>query len=137
MRTLLKTFTILLAALLVGCSSQPQPQPMQPTGPQRPAWIDNPRTVGEIVGLGQAGYHFSGRAAQRELATRRALDEIATQMGVTVSNITVINQNLNNAGSSTSMSGVSEHSVQNRMVNAVVHDEWREGDLLYILMVAR
>lgn len=137
MQTLLKTFSILLVTLLVGCTSQPQQQSMQPTGPQRPAWIDNPSTVGEVVGLGYAGYHFSGRAAQRELATRRALDDIALQMGVTINNITVINQSLTEAGSSTRMSGVSEQSVQNRMVNAVVHDEWREGDSLYILMVAR
>lgn len=103
----------------------------------RPAWIDNPRTVGDIVGLGQAGFHFNGKAAQRELATRRALDEIAQQMGVTVNSITVIKQQLTGMGSSTNMVGTSQQSVKGRTVNAVVHDEWQEGDIFYIIMVGR
>lgn len=134
MKKLLKALLItLLASSLFACSSQPQ-QVAQ--GPQRPAWIDNPQSVGQIVGLGQAGYHFKGRSAQRELAISRALDVIARQMGVTVNSIMVINQQHTNASSNVNLSSSSEQSVQGRVVNAVIHDEWKEGDNLYILMVA-
>lgn len=136
MKNLFKALLItLLATSLFACSSQPQ-QAAQPQGLQRPAWIDNPRSVGKTVGVGQAGYHFKGRSAQRELATSRALDEIARQMGVTVNSIMVINQQHTNASSNVNLSSSSEQSVQGRVVNAVIHDEWKEGDNLYILMVA-
>ena len=137
MQTLLKTFSILLVTLLVGCTSQPQQQSMQPTGPQRPAWIDNPNSVGGVVGLGEAGIHFKGRAAQRELATRRALDAIATQMGVTVNNVMLMNQQHTNTSSNVNISSRSEHSIEGALVNAVIHGEWQEGGVIYVLMVAR
>lgn len=133
MKHLFKMLLItLLTTTLLGCIAQSQPQK-----PQRPAWMDNPRSVGDIVGLGQAGFHFNGKAAQRELATSRALDEIARQMGVTVSSIMVINQQHTSMGSSTNMAATSEQSVKGSVVNAVVHDEWLEGDTLYIIMVGR
>ncbi|HKM16450.1 MAG TPA: hypothetical protein VJY63_11110 [Marinospirillum sp.] len=133
MKHLFKMLLIaLLTTTLLGCIAQPQPKK-----PQRPAWMDNPRAVGDIVGLGQAGFHFNGKAAQRELATSRALDEIARQMGVTVSSIMVINQQHTSMGSSTNMAATSEQSVKGSVVNAVVHDEWLEGDTLYIIMVGR
>lgn len=136
MNNLFKSLLIaLLATSLFACIAQQQP--VQPQTPQRPAWIDNPRTVGQIVGLGHAGVHFNGRAAQRELATSRALDEIARQMGVTVNNIMVVNQQLTTTGVSATMASSSEQSVKGRVVNAVVHDEWREGDNFYILMVGQ
>lgn len=131
MKKLFKTlFFALLTVNLLACTAQ---QPAKK--PVRPAWMDNPRAVGEIVGLGQAGYHFNGKAAQRELATSRALDEIARQMGVTVSSIMVINQQHTSMGSSSNMAATSEQSVKGNVVNAVVHDEWLEGDTLYIIMV--
>ena len=133
MKNLFKMLLItLLTTTLFGCIAQSQPQK-----PQRPAWMDNPRAVGDVVGVGQAGIHFSGKAAQRELATSRALDEIARQMGVTVSSIMVINQQHTGMGSSTNMAATSEQSVKGNVVNAVVHDEWLEGDTLYIIMVGR
>lgn len=129
-------FKILLMALLtstlLGCILQAQPQKSA-----RPAWIDNPRSVGDVVGLGQAGFHFDGKAAQRELATSRALDEIARQMGVTVNNIMVINQQHTGMGNNTNVAQTSEQSVKGKVVNAVVHDEWQEGDTLYVIMVGR
>lgn len=135
MKIFLKALLIsLLATNLVACMSQLQPKK---TSSQRPAWIDNPQTVGEVVGLGQSGYHMNGRAAQRELATRRALDDIARQLGVTVSNETTINQQSTNLNSKTNMNSDSVHSVNGRVVNALVHDEWQDGDTLYIIMVGR
>lgn len=138
MHNLFKTLLIaLITTGLFACMAQPQQQPVQPQKPQRPAWIDNPRTAGKIVGLGRAGFHFNGHAAQRELAMSRALDEIARQMGVTVNSIMVVNQQLTTTGSSATMASTSEQSVKGRVVNAVVHDEWREGDTFYILMVGQ
>ncbi|NLW05084.1 MAG: hypothetical protein GX029_07660 [Pseudomonadaceae bacterium] len=135
-----KILILSLSVTLVGCLAQHKPlqgQQSQPVSSQRPAWINNPQIAGETVGLGHSGLHFNGRAAQRELATRRALDEIARQMGVTVSNATIINQQLTGAGASTSMTGTSFQSVDGRVVNAVVHGEWQESDNFYILMIAR
>lgn len=123
---------LLLAAALLACSNQPR----QPTPSQRPAWITNPQLVGEVVGLGQARRHINGRAAQRELATRRALDEIARQLGVTVSNAMLLNQQLQDTGLRTEMISTSLHKIDGRAVNAVIHAEWQEGDTLYIIMVA-
>ncbi len=137
--SLKKTLLLLISLSLSGCFTLYKPWQTaltQPTANQRPAWINNPQMAGKIVGLGHSGLHFNGRAAQRELATRRALDEIARQIGVTVSNSTVINQQLTGVGSSTSMTGNSLHQVGNKMVNAIIKDEWQEGDILYILMVA-
>ncbi|GLR63715.1 hypothetical protein [Marinospirillum insulare] len=137
MKNLLKALLMtLLATSLLACVSQPQ-QPAQPIGPQRPAWIDNPQSVGDIVGLGRAGYHFKGAAAQRELATSRALDEIARQMGVTVSNVLVASRQATNTSHSSSLATSTEQTVKGNVVNAVVHGEWKEGDTLYILMVGR
>lgn len=133
MKNLFKLLLIaLLATSLFGCATQPKPK-----STQKPAWMDNPRAVGDVVGLGHAGIHFNGKAAQRELATSRALDEIARQMGVTVSSIMVINQQHTGMGSSTNMAATSEQSVKGNVVNAVVHDEWQEGDTLYVIMVGR
>ena len=137
MKSFIRVFFIgLLTASLFACSSQPQ-QAAQPQKPQRPAWIDNPQSVGQVVGLGQAGFHFNGQAAQRQLATSRALDEIARQMGVTVSNIMVVSQQYSNMSSSSKMASTSEQSVQGSVVNAVIHDEWKEGDTLYVIMVSQ
>ena len=128
-----KIMVLLLALSLVAFGTPPQQQ--QQLQHQRPAWIDNPHSVGKVVGLGHAATHIKGRSAQRELASRRALDEIARQMGVTISNTTVINQQVTNSSSSTSMVGNSVQTVDGRVVNAVIHGEWQEGGTIYILMV--
>lgn len=49
-----------------------------------PDWIYNSSYNGKIGGVGYSRTHIKGINAQRELATRRALEDIARQKGVRV-----------------------------------------------------
>lgn len=103
---------------------------------EQPSWVTNPSSAGKIVGLGSAKSHIKGPAAQRALAMSRALDEIAKQKGVSVSNIVTTQGSMSATRASSSLQTVSQQVVNNNQVHAVIKDEWNSGDELFILMVA-
>lgn len=102
---------------------------------EKPAWVDNPRKEGALVGLGSARTHFKGKQAQRELATKRAIEEIARQMGVRVESQSLLVESTN----SSSFEMVSLQSVDGTTVNATIKYEWYDqlNDIFYVLMEAK
>lgn len=128
------------AFLLSGCfaTTGTSQQPVNNLGPNgEPTWISNPQIMGDIVGLGYAKMHIQGPAMQRQLAISRALDEIARQKGVSVSNVIITGQSASGTGIKSSAVMSSEQTVDQQVVNAVIQEEWKNGDVLYILMVAQ
>ena len=85
-----------------------------------PKWLDNPQSEsgGKITAVGCAGHHFKGKAAQKKLAVSRAIDEIATQVKVTVNNVSLRKRtNNSSSSSSTSLQSVDGVSVGTEIVD--------------------
>lgn len=129
---------LIVLFFLVGCggsSAKPQ-DPIKASDPYaKPAWIDNPRTEGNIVGLGISKSHFGGAQAQRTLAISRATEEIARQLGVTVQSQSLLTESTQRGSA---MESVSLQSVDGKQVKATIKHEWHDkmNDIFYILMVA-
>jgi hypothetical protein len=103
-----------------------------------PFWI-NSHTIddGKIYAIGESRKHIKGKAYQKKLAISRALENLASQKGVKVSNQTsIINQLDNNIGS-TNMSSHSVHTIDGNNINAkivnIYYDKYKE--ILYVRMV--
>lgn len=103
----------------------------------RPGWIHNSGVSGKVSGIGICGTHVNGPNAQRALAIKRAIDEIALQLGVTVNNVALIGTKANAAGASTSVESYSFQTVDGNVVKAVIRETWMdpETDEIYIWMV--
>lgn len=83
--------------------------------------------------------HVHGKNAQRSLAIKRAIDEIAQQLGVTVNNVALVGTVANKAGSSTSVESYSFQTVDGQVVKAVIRGTWEDPQTseLYVWMVAQ
>ncbi|MFW6099758.1 MAG: hypothetical protein ACOC90_00090, partial [Bacteroidota bacterium] len=79
----MKKRNIILIVLTLGCISLA----CSAGKTERPDWFWNPSMDGQIGGIGASGPHVRGINAQRQLAISRAIDEIARQMEVEVSNV--------------------------------------------------
>lgn len=90
-----------------------------------PKWVYNSGVEGKVAGIGVCGEHVNGVNAQRSLAIKRAIDEIALQMGVKVSNVALIGTKASAAGSSTSVESYSFQTVDGNVVKAVIRETWR------------
>lgn len=103
----------------------------------RPGWVNNSSVSGKVAGIGICGTHVNGPNAQRALAIKRAIDEIALQLGVTVNNFALIGTKANSAGSSTTVESYSFQTVDGNVVKAVIRETWRDpqSDEIYIWMV--
>ncbi|SFX81037.1 hypothetical protein [Marinospirillum alkaliphilum] len=128
---------VMVFFLLGGCTS-PSTTSVTSADSMRPLWVDKPHTEAGLVGLGQAGRHFRGPQAQRDLAMQRALDEIARQQGVTIRGQSVSRDSLSGGMSTSRYDVVSVQTVDGQQVRASVRYEWhdKDADVLYILMVA-
>jgi hypothetical protein len=117
--------------LLAGCGGTPAAK----TG--APEWIYNPGMSGKLGGVGSAIMHVKGRAAQRELAISRALDEIARQMGVKVSNVLSTQASASEAGASSAMQSYSFQTTDGTTVKAQIKAIWHDSyrDELFVWMV--
>jgi hypothetical protein len=69
-----------------------------------PKWLNNPQKEAgdKITAVGCARIHYKGVSAQKKLAVSRAIDEIATQVEVTVDNVSLRNRTNNSSSSSSS-----------------------------------
>lgn len=83
--------------------------------------------------------HVNGKNAQRSLAIKRAIDEIALQMGVTVNNVALIGTVANKGGTTTNLESYSFQTVDGKVVKAVIRDTWEDPQTeeLYVWMVAQ
>jgi len=131
--TMLKIVVPLLALfLMAGCGSKTKPTEAAPE------WIYNPGMSGKIGGVGSARTHVQGKSAQRKLAISRALDELANQMGVKVSNVTATAARSGQSGASSSMESYSVQTSGGTTVKAVIKAVWYDPykDEIYVWMVA-
>ena len=63
---------------------------------QIPEWVTNPSKNGIIGGVGYCAAHINGYAGQKELASKRALEDIARQKGVLVNSIMHVSSKFSN-----------------------------------------
>lgn len=129
MRTITISFILILSMCAISCIS------VQKTN--RPAWVHNSAVEGKITGIGICGTHVNGENAQRALAIKRAIDEIALQMGVKVNNVALIGTKASAAGSSSTVESYSFQTVDGNVVKAVIRETWKDPqtDEIYLWMV--
>ena len=110
-----------------------------PHNVSEPSWVTSPSVSGEIAGIGICGTHVNGKNAQRNLAIKRAVDEIAAQLGVTVNNVALVSTKGTSSGASTSVESYSLQSVDGKVVSAVIKGTWKDPKTseLYIWMVTK
>lgn len=103
----------------------------------KPSWTLMPPSDGKVYGVGSSPIHFKGVNYQRALAVSMAIDEIARQNGVKVSN-TIERVTSVSRGRATSASrNYSVQSVNGQTVNASIKDIWedKKSHKIYVLMV--
>lgn len=129
MRKAFLTFFVFLVVGLVSCVSS--------TRNTKPGWIQNSGVSGKVSGIGICGTHVNGPNAQRALAIKRAIDEIALQLGVKVNNVALIGTKASAAGASTTVESYSFQTVDGNVVKAVIRETWSDPqtDEIYIWMV--
>jgi|SaaInlStandDraft_4_1057021.scaffolds.fasta_scaffold50229_1 hypothetical protein len=134
-----QTLFLIPLFILLGCSRPVAPKAsVDKSQCMEKSWMYTPSYNGKSGAVGSSRMHVRGRAEQRKLAISRALDELATQMGVKVKNITLVQASADRSGSNTNIDTIS-HQTANTKVNAyikeVCHDTYR--DEIFIWMVAK
>lgn len=126
----IKAFMVALACLLsVACAS------VQPI--IKPSWIQNSSVSGKVAGVGICGMHVNGVNAQRALAIKRAIDEIALQLGVKVNNVSLVGTQSGAGGGGSSVESYSFQTVEGQVVKAVLKETWKDPktEEIYVWMV--
>lgn len=104
-----------------------------------PEWVLNPSKNGVIGGVGYCAAHVDGISGQRELASKRALEEIARQKGVQVDSIMVVSSKHSNQVEmpDTSINTVSGFKT-NTNVKAYIKEVWIHPvtKVMYVYMIA-
>lgn len=104
-----------------------------------PSWVLSPSKNGKIGGVGKCGFHVNGYTAQKELATQRALEDIARQKGVEITSSLKISSQSSNYSNmpSTVSESKSEQKVINTGVKAHIEEVWQDEITkdLYIYML--
>ena len=108
-----------------------------PATSAQPKWIYETSKEGKTGGVGISKPHFNGKTAQRSLAISRALDEIARQMGVEVSNIQKISTVGTSQNATTKLESYSFQATNGKIVIAKIQSFWEDKatDELYVWMV--
>jgi len=105
-----------------------------------PQWaIEPPVTKGKIYGVGIAPMNFNGKAAQRESAIHKAINEIASQLNTVVNSQVITNSVVYNKSAAThSTNSVSFQTVNGQKVSAKIIKSCTNPNngYLYILMEA-
>ncbi|MCG8470572.1 MAG: hypothetical protein MI742_01780 [Desulfobacterales bacterium] len=131
----MKWFYVLVSVcvLSVGCMGN------QVVPNSRPGWVINPAIPGAVAAVGYSASQIKGYSAQRSMAIQAALDEIARQMGVTISNTTLIGKKSDGTSVSSEMETWSFSTVDNKKVTAHVKESWLDPstEALYVWMVAK
>lgn len=102
----------------------------------KPSWIHNSSVSGKVAGIGICGMHVNGVNAQRSLAIKRAIDEIALQLGVKVNNVALVGTK-SGAGGGSSVESYSFQTVEGSVVKAVIKETWKDPktEEIYVWMV--
>ena len=122
--------SLFLLLFLASCGSTPNPN-------QKPEWTLLPPDDGKVYGVGSSPIHVKGQSFQRALAISRAIDEIARQKGVKVSNTLERIERIQNSGASLNARNYSIQSVDGTTVKAKIKSVYQDpySKRLYILMV--
>ncbi|WP_300666882.1 hypothetical protein [Desulfoluna sp.] len=105
-----------------------------------PPWILNPSRSGDVVGsVGSCRPHINGFNAQRMVAIRRGLDEIAVLKKVTISNVALMGTVGSRAGTKTSLESWSFQTVDKQTVTAFVKASWKDPvtEELFVWVVSK
>lgn len=103
----------------------------------KPSWIMNSSVSGKVAGIGVCGMHVNGVNAQRSLAIKRAIDEIAMQLGVKVNNVALVGTKSGAGGGGGSVESYSFQTVEGQVVKAVIKETWKDPktEEIYVWMV--
>lgn len=103
----------------------------------KPSWILNSSVSGKVAGIGICGMHVNGVNAQRSLAIKRAIDEIALQLGVKVNNVSLVGTKSNSGGVGSSVESYSFQTVEGQVVKAIIKEIWKDPktEEIYVWMV--
>lgn len=138
----LKTFSHLFIALLFiimisGCAGVASKA--ETNNIKMPEWILNPSKNGVIGGVGYCPAHVDGISGQRELASKRALEEIARQKGVNVDSVMVVSSSSSNQSKyqDTKVDTLSTFK-SNTNIKAYIKEVWVHPvtKVMYVYMVA-
>jgi len=135
----LKINSILSLSLLimVGCASPYFNNNNNVICKTTPKWaIEPPVTKGKIYGVGIAPMNFNGKAAQRESAIHKAINEIASQLNTVVNSQIVTNSAIYNKSATHSTNSVSFQTINGQKVSAKIIKSCTNPNngFLYILM---
>lgn len=104
-----------------------------------PEWVTNPSKNGVIGGVGYCAAHINGYAGQKELASKRALEDIARQKGVLVNSIMLVSSKSSNSVKlpDTTSKNISSYQTQQN-VKAYIKEIWVNpvSKEMYIYMIA-
>ncbi len=104
-----------------------------------PEWVYNPSKNGVVGGVGYCAAHVNGITGQRELATKRAIEEIARQKGVYVDSVMVISSKASNHTKlpDTKSNTISSFHSKNQ-VKAYIKEIWVHPTtkVMYVYMIA-
>jgi len=93
----------------------------------KPYWYWEPGNGGKLGSVGASKPHVKGVTFQRQLAVERAIDAIARQMGVKVSNIVKTESQMANGTAKTAMETYSIQTTSGRTVTAVAKEFWHDS----------
>ncbi len=104
-----------------------------------PEWVLNPSKDGIVGGVGYCAAHINGVNGQRELASKRALEEIARQKGVYIDSIMVVSSKSSNQirYTETKSNTVSSYHTKN-IIKAYIKEIWVHPvtKVMYVYMVS-
>lgn len=130
--------SIFITFISTSCASNKQ---IAAPAQKKPDWVYNYNNGnGKICGVGSAGQHVKGRAAQVEMAASRAIDAIARQQELLVSTQLVATmKGSSKGGTSSNMSTASVQTSKDQIVDAEVKNSWMDerANRYYILMCTK
>ncbi len=104
-----------------------------------PDWVLHPSKNGVVGGVGYCAAHVNGINGQRELASKRAIEEIARQKGVYVDSIMVVSSKASNNSKykDTKTNTVTSYQTK-KQVTAYIKEIWVHPvtKVMYVYMVA-
>lgn len=104
-----------------------------------PEWVTNPSANGVIGGVGYCAAHINGYTGQKELASKRALEDIARQKGVLVNSILLVSSKSSSDVKmpDTTAKNISSYKTQQN-IKAYIKEIWVNpvNKEMYIYMIA-
>lgn len=115
--------------IIMACATNP--------AKKMPPWITNPNLDGHTGGCGSAGLHIKGPHAQRQLAISRAIDELARQQSVEVTNIIAVKTSGNRDRFKSEVDSFSVQTSSGQSIQAGIRAVWQDPrtERLYVWAV--